>query len=68
MDKFVLKSKTIQGLIVAALPLLDAVTGVEAFKGLEGAIGSFVTELTTFVGLVWAAIGRAKAEGKLKIM
>lgn len=58
--KFFLDSKTIRGLIIAALPLLGIGTEDQVL------VTQTVDTLITLAGLLFAGYGRAKAEGKLK--
>ena len=57
--KFFLKSKTIRGLIIAALPLLGIGTEDQVL------ITQTVDTLITLAGLLFAGYGRAKADGKI---
>ena len=58
--KFFLNSKTIRGLIIAAVPFLGLGTEDQAL------ITQTVDTLITLAGILFAGYGRAKAEGKLK--
>ena len=61
MEKHFLKSKTIWGAIVAALPALIPLLGAETATSIE-TVGSSVV---TLIGAIIAIYGRVKAEGKI---
>lgn len=68
MDKFFATSKTIQGIIVMAVPMLRALFGWEWATPEAGADVSMIVDgFITLVGLVWAFYGRMTAEKKLTL-
>ena len=66
MDKFVLKSKTIIGLIVATLAMWAPQLGLD-FSQEDGAfVMTHLNELIATASVAFAAFGRIVAEGKLR--
>lgn len=63
MDKFILKSKTVQGIILTALPQLDALLGLDWLASLGPQVDTAMTAALTVVGALWGIYGRIKAEG-----
>ena len=71
-DKFVLKSKTIIGALIAAVPALFLLSGQAApaadkLAQAQGALEALVVALVGLAGAVLAIIGRVKAESTLTI-
>jgi hypothetical protein len=65
--KSILSSKTIWGLLVAALPLVASLFGFTLAPGFEAEAQATVDQLVQVAGLVFAAYGRVVATSKLVI-
>lgn len=61
MEKFILKSRTVQGLIVAAVPLVMELFGLSWTDDDTHAIETTVDVAIQFVGLLYALYGRLRA-------
>jgi hypothetical protein len=67
-EKFILKSKTVQGLIVMALPMLASLIGFEWTGEDNGAVNQTIDAMLTFIGLAWGLIGRFTAATNISIL
>lgn len=65
--KSILGSKTIWGLLVAALPLVASLFGFHLAPGFEAEAQATVDQLVQVAGLAFAAYGRVVATTKLVI-
>lgn len=63
MSKNFLQSKTIQGILISALPYLSNLVGYEIPDH-----AGFVNDILILVGSVWAIYGRVKAVDKIKLV
>ncbi len=66
MDKFFLASRTIQGILLAAIPTVCQLFGWDWSEDDTNALGGVLEHVITGVGLVWAFIGRWRADKPLK--
>lgn len=66
-NKFFAKSKTIWGLIIAALPQLALLFGFDFSDQDASELNDLVLQLVSVAGLIWAAIGRFKAKNNLTL-
>lgn len=65
--KSILSSKTIWGLLIAALPLVASLFGFHLAPGFEAEAQATVDDLLQVAGLAFAAYGRVIATSKLVI-
>lgn len=65
-DKFIAKSKTVQGLVVMALPMIATLAGFEWAGEDNAALNETIDAVITAVGLIWALIGRVTATTGVK--
>ena len=73
MDKFFLKSATIWGGIIAALPAMAAAfnlpISIGEVAGLDAAVGGFLDALQAVIGFVVLYWGRTRSDGgNLKLL
>ena len=67
-DKFILKSKTIQGLVIMVIPMLASLVGFE-WTGEDGAdLNQLIDAGLTFLGFAWGFYGRMTATTDLKAL
>ena len=67
-EKFIAKSKTVQGLIVTALPMLATLIGFSWTGEDNASVNETINALITFVGLAWGLYGRLTATHDIKIL
>ena len=67
-DKFIVKSKTIQGLVIMALPMLAGLIGFEWAGEDNAAVNLTIDAGITFIGFAWGLIGRLTAKADIKVM
>lgn len=67
-EKFIAKSKTVQGLIVMSIPMLATLFGFEWAGEDNSAVNQTIDALITFVGLAWGLYGRFTAKANVSIM
>ena len=68
MDKFFASSKTIQGIVMMAFPMLSGLLGwTWATPEVGTEIGVLLGQALTFLGGVWAFYGRLTATKKLSL-
>lgn len=65
--KSILQSKTVWGAIVAALPALLRILGLDTLPGFDEAAGDLATQITTLAGAALAVYGRLKATKQLVV-
>ena len=66
-EKFILKSKTIWGVIIMALPTLFEAFGVPVPDGVSEQVNDAVVHLIEFVGASLAVYGRISAEQPVRV-
>lgn len=67
MDKFILKSKTIIGALIAMLPQLGILFGFTFTEDDAAFITQQFDAILTAAGGIYAIYGRIKAEGKIRV-
>lgn len=67
-EKFIAKSKTVQGLIVIALPMLASLLGFEWAGEDNTAVNETIDAAITFIGFTWALVGRITAKTGVHIL
>lgn len=68
MDKFILKSKTVQGGIITLLPVLLPMLGLSWGADETELLGSTLDTIIQAVGALWIAYARWKDGSKLKLL
>lgn len=67
MNKFVLKSKTIIGALIALLPAISVLTGITFTEDDTVMINQMADAIIQVIGGAFAIYGRFKAEGKVYV-
>lgn len=67
MTKFFLKSKTVQGIIVTAIPAVMALLEIEWTEDQTSQLNLIMDSALTALGTAWALFGRATADSKLRL-
>ena len=67
-EKFIAKSKTIQGLVVMAIPMLASLLGFQWAGEDNAAVNQTIDAALTFVGLAWGLYGRLTAKTVVKVL
>lgn len=68
MEKFILKSKTLQGIVIMLLPPLARLLEFEWAAEDTSMVADLFNNGLTFIGAVWAAIGRFTVKTDLKVL
>jgi hypothetical protein len=66
-EKFIAKSKTFQGLVVMAIPMLASLVGFEWAGDDNAAVNQTIDALITFVGFAWGLFGRLTAKAPVRM-
>ena len=67
-EKFILKSKTCQGLVVMALPMLASLIGFQWAGEDNESVNQTIDAALTFVGLAWGLYGRLTAKAVVTVL
>ena len=67
-QKFIAKSKTVQGLVVMALPMLASLIGFQWAGEDNESVNQTIDAALTFVGLAWGLYGRLTAKTVVKVL
>ncbi len=68
MEKFILKSKTVQGIVVSILPMLSNLFGFDWTEQDNTELGAILELFVTLVGATWAFYGRMRAGSALRLI
>lgn len=67
-DKFIAKSKTFQGLVVMALPMIASLIGFEWAGEDNESLNQTIDAAITFIGFAWGLFGRLSAKADIKVL
>lgn len=67
-EKWIIKSKTVQGLVVMSIPMLATLIGFEWTGEDNAAVNQTIDAMLTFVGMAWGLYGRLTAKAGVKVL